>query len=81
MKIVKQFKKHNQLKDNLLDLIDKMPVVKEEYKDADKITKTDWRIPKDWNREYLNYFYKNIEDHMLMLCDEFKCLNWTIQNG
>tara|TARA_R100001594_G_scaffold38696_2_gene70096 strand:+ start:6391 stop:6894 length:504 start_codon:yes stop_codon:yes gene_type:complete len=81
MKIVRPFKKHLELKDTLLNLIDKMPSIKEDNKEFDKITKTDWRIPKDWNREYLNYFYKQIEDHMLMLCDEFKCSNWIIQNG
>jgi hypothetical protein len=46
---------HNIHKSILLDLISKVPA--EPY---ETITKTDWKLPKNEHKEYLNYFYKNI---------------------
>ena len=74
--IVKPFKKHKDLKNTLLKLIDKLPKNK-----GKAISNTDWILPKDYNREYLNLFYENINEHMVELRDQFNCDRWEIING
>ena len=46
---------HKKHKPILLDLISKMP-----NKSLHRVSKTDWELPKDFKREYLEYFYDNI---------------------
>lgn len=74
--IVKPFKKHKELKNTLLKLINKIPKTKKE-----SLSNTDWYLPEDYKREYLDLFYKNIEDHMMSLCKDFSCTRWHIKNG
>ena len=74
--IVKPFKKHKDIKNTLLKLIDKLPKNK-----GKAISNTDWILPKDYNREYLNLFYENINEHMVELRDQFNCDRWEIING
>ena len=65
---VNNFKEH---KNKLINLINKIP--KTYLKDQkQKISHTDWQIPKTMKREYFEYFLKNIfEDFVKNLCYKF----------
>ena len=78
---VKKFRKHNKIKNKLLSLIDKMP--NESYQtDKDTLaTKSDWNLPKDFERDYLNFFYKEIFNFMTQTAKQFYCKNWKIHNA
>jgi hypothetical protein len=71
------FKKHKKV---LLDLISKMPD-KDRKSGVEQISKTDWNVPKDYNREYLNYFYNIIQEHMYKMCDFLHTDKWIITNA
>ena len=60
--IVKPFKKHKQLKKTFLKLINEIPKSTEE-----SIYNTDWYLPRDYPRKYLDLFYENIGEHMQSL--------------
>ena len=69
--------KHNQYKDQLLKLIDEMPRMPFEG-----VSKSDWKLPKSFKREYLGLFYaKVIKSSMDKLQAYFKANNWDIANG
>lgn len=74
--LVTKIKEHKEIKDKLLNLITKIPT--NNYED---ITHTDWSLPKDYKREYLDYFYKIIKPYMedmRTLLNEKTC---EIRNG
>ena len=71
---VKDFKKH---KDILLKLIDDMPPVMAGY-----VSKSDWLVQGQFDRPYLDYFYKDVASPiMINLAQKFKAVNWRIGNG
>ena len=71
---VKPFKKHKELKETFLKLIESLPISKKE-----SMSNTDWYLPKEHKREYVDLFYKEIGDHMNFLCNQLKCQRWEIQ--
>jgi predicted 2-oxoglutarate/Fe(II)-dependent dioxygenase YbiX len=74
--IIRPFKKHEELKQTFLELIDSLPPSKQEK----TISNTDWYLPKEHKREYVNLFHNNIEEHMNFVCKQLKCQTWEIQN-
>ena len=74
--IVRPFKKHKELKKTLLNLINKLPKSQKE-----SLYNTDWYLSKEYKREYLDLFYKNIGEHMDFLTKHFDCHRWDIRNG
>jgi len=71
---VKNHKKHKPI---LLSLIDKMP-----FSRSQDTTKSDWLLPPDQKREYLDYFYSNvIDDIMDEQAKYFKADQWHIHNA
>ena len=75
--IISKVPNHKKHKTILLNLINKMPV-----NSYDQISKTDWNLPKDMERKYLQYFYTNIcNDVMDQQKKYFKSENWEIING
>jgi len=80
MWIVK-FKKHKSLKNKILKLIDAMPNVVYETHKGTTATKSDWNLPSDFKRDYLDLFYKEINSLMLQTAKKFKCMNWRIHNA
>ena len=77
---VHPFKKHSEIKEHLLKLISNIPPTS--VKEAgDTINHSDFYLPKNFEREYLEYFYHNLKDHMVMLCDLFKSRTWSIKSG
>ena len=78
--IMNKFKKHKQLKNKILKAIEKMPNKKAENRTED-ISKTDWDVPKDVKREYLEIFYNNIKENMNDIAKFLHCKQWTINNA
>ena len=68
-----EFPKHKKIKKKLLSLIDEMP--------SGDTVKSDWDLPKEYNRKYLNLFYKEIFDLMLEVSSKFYCDSWEIYNA
>tara|TARA_R110000787_G_C13429912_1_gene445499 strand:- start:1299 stop:1805 length:507 start_codon:yes stop_codon:yes gene_type:complete len=70
---------YKEVNKNLLSLINKMPKrkLKTRYKN---MSNSDWDIPRDFKRDYLDYFYKIIEPYMGELAKGFNSKKWTINN-
>lgn len=77
---VTKFKKHKQVKNKLLKLIEEIPKTKV-IQEEDKISHTDFYLPADTPRNYLQFFYDNISSHMSELCDIFYSKVWSIKSG
>ena len=78
--IITNIKEHNQNKDKLLFLINKMQQSNINNADA-CISKTDWNLPKETKREYLDFFYSMIKPYMNIMANKLKCKSWNIYNG
>jgi len=74
--IVTDIKEHKQNKEKILSLIDKLP-----KSTLDNISKTDWNLPRETKREYLDFFYEMIRPYMDEMIKKLKCVNWDILNG
>lgn len=74
--IVNKVKEHKKIKSKLLKLINKIP-----KSPLETISHTDWKLPKEYKREYLDFFYQSIKPYMNLISDEFKTKEWTIHNG
>ena len=78
--LITDIKEHNSIKDKLLFFINQM----EESKinnEKDSISKTDWNLPKETKRIYLEYFYSIIKPYMNTMADKLKCKSWDIHNS
>jgi hypothetical protein len=78
---VTKFKKHNQLKNRILSAIDEMPKYSYQTNKKTYATKSDWNIPKNFKRNYLDLFYKEISEHMFKTANSFNCKMWIIHNS
>lgn len=76
-----KFRKHKKLKNKILELIDVMPDSVYQTSKGTTATKSDWNLPSDFQRDYLYFFYKEINSLMLQTAKKFKCQNWTIHNA
>ena len=74
--LVTKIKEHKKIKNKLLSLIDKIPT-----NSYENISNTDWKLPKDYKREYLDLFYKIISPYMNKMQDLLQEKSWEIQNG
>jgi len=74
--IVTDIIEHKKIKQKLLDLINLMP-----NSSFESITKTDWNLPKEHEREYLDYFYDLLTPYLNEMCNNLKCNSWNIDNG
>ena len=75
--ITHQIKEHHIHKNILLSLINEIP-----NNSYENISHTDFNLPKEYKRKYLDYFYNNvIKDYMNNLCNILKIENWNIQEG
>ena len=74
--IVTKIKEHKKIKNKLLSLIKEIP--KNKYQE---ISHTDWTLPKEYKREYLDLFYKTISPYMDKLQLLLKEKRWSIHNG
>lgn len=77
--IINQLKNHNSFKKQLLDCIDDMPN-NDRRIGYENITKTDWSLPRDYHRKYIDIFYKEIPSVMEEIKDFLHCTEWNITN-
>ena len=78
--IVNKIKEHKQNKDKLLKFIDDMPE-SEIVSNRENVGKSDWYLPKDAERKYLELFYDIVRPYMEIMRDEMYCDRWQINNG
>lgn len=78
--IVNKIKEHKDIKNKLLDLIAKIPTNNFITK-RENILHTDWNLPKDYKRDYLDFFYQIIAPYMEDITKHLYCSNWYIRNG
>jgi hypothetical protein len=74
--ILNKIKEHKENKNNLLKLIEKIPLNR-----YDNITHTDWNLPKEYKRDYLDFFYNVISPYMYEIMKKLHCSEWKIENG
>jgi len=74
--IVNKIKEHPKIKEKLLRLIKDIP-----RSPLNDISHTDWRLPSEYKREYLEFFYKSIKPYMNLISGKFKTKKWAIHNG
>ena len=78
--IITDIKEHQENKIKLLRSIDAMPQAS--INDGVELTsKTDWNIPQNYQREYLDIFYDMIRPYMQEMVERLKCERWSIQNA
>jgi len=78
--IITDIKEHNQNKKKLISLIYK---IKESNiaNENSNISRTDWNLPKETRREYLDLFYSIIRPYMNVMTNKLKCHSWDITNA
>ena len=79
--IVSEVTNHHKHKPKLLDLIDKIPHAPDFIKGG-VVSKTDWNLPRAFERKYLEYFYSHIAQNIMDQQKKyFKAKKWEIRNG
>ena len=78
--IITDIKEHHLIKDKLLFLINKTKQSKINDRN-DCISQTDWNVPKEIKREYLDFFYLMIKPYMNTMANKLKCKSWNIYNA
>ena len=63
MIIITKINKYKEINKNILSLIDKIPK-NSINKNGDKIHHTDWNLPNEFKREYLEYFVKILNPYL-----------------
>ena len=74
---VTEYKEFNK---KLLSMIDDMPDMNR-YEENELINKSDWGLPRDYDRPYLTYFYSVIGEYMDKMCYFLNCRYVEIHNG
>ena len=74
--VVIRIKEHKKVKPKLMSQIKDMP-----NQGVDNVTKSDWSLPKDFNRPYLETFYELISPYMDLFAKNNHCKSWTIHNS
>tara|TARA_E500000305_G_C3914628_1_gene185059 strand:+ start:126 stop:665 length:540 start_codon:yes stop_codon:yes gene_type:complete len=77
--IVTDVTQHDYLKDILLKYIDEMPEASIDD-GIEVVSKTDWNIPEDYERDYLNFFHKIFEPSLTEMALKLRCTEWKIHN-
>lgn len=69
--IISKFKYHNQVKDSLLSLIENSESENPVRPDAEvDITRADWHISSNFNREWVKYIYQPLSEEVLTIYKE-----------
>jgi hypothetical protein len=79
MLIITKIKNYKEINKNILSLIDKIPN-NSLQKNSDKIYHTDWNLPKNLKREYLDYFSIIIKPYIEELLIKLKSKYLQISN-
>ena len=73
-------KEHKVIKNKMLSLIDNMPKSDLHVKDHSNISKLDWNIERNFNREYLKVFEPHLFKYMNMFLEHVPYDKWEIHN-
>lgn len=73
---ITKIKEHERVKPKLMSQIKDMP-----NQGVDNVTKSDWDLPKDFDRPYLKTFYELISPYMDLFAKKNYCKNWIIHNS
>ena len=77
--IVNKFKEHKNLKKDLLNLMNKIPL--NSFKtEKENILHTDWNLPKEYKREYADLFLKNNPQYMNKIAKKLYCKTCVVSN-
>jgi len=71
---------YQEINKQLLFLIDKIPN-NSLIEGNDNISHTDWNLPFNFKREYLEYFIEIIKPYMLKITTELKSKRYSIENA
>ena len=77
--IINDIVEHSTIKPQLLEYIQRMPSGSTND-NHERLSKTDWNVPKNYHRDYLDLFYNTIRPYIVKICDELKFESWTIDN-
>jgi hypothetical protein len=77
--LISKFKPHDLLKNKLLELIEISPGDRLIDGNSD-ISKTDWNVPKNVPRDYLNIFEKPIIEHLKENYSKIGITDFNIHN-
>jgi hypothetical protein len=80
MLIINKINNYKEINKNLLDLIDKISInsLKEDFS---SICNTDWNLPKNLKREYLEYFFVILKPYLQKICYQLNCRKIEINNA
>jgi hypothetical protein len=79
MIIITKIKNSKKINKNLLNLIS---LIKNKIKsEKSYIYNTDWNLPLNYERKYLEYFYKIIKPYMSTIAFKLFSKKWIIHNG
>ena len=79
--IVTKIKEHKKIKKKLLSLIKNIKKTKLVENKIVKVSHSDWRLPRNLNREYLTFFYNIVTPYMGNMAKLLNCKTWNITNG
>ncbi len=74
--IISDIQEHKENKEKLLSLIGDM-----EDTGCEGITKTDWHLPKETPRPYLDFCYSMISPYLTKISERIEGNKWYIHNG
>ena len=74
--IINKVKEHNNIKKNILNLINKIP-----NNTYENIFHTDWNLPADYKREYLEYSFNYLNPYLKKISDFLHMKKTIIHNA
>lgn len=78
--IINTIKEHNKIKKKLLKLIEKIPTTGIQSK-KESVYHSDWNLPKDYKRDYLDFFYNIVKPYMCDIMKFLYCSHFKIHNA
>lgn len=77
--IVTDIKEHRQIKNKIINAIHKLPNSNIDT-DREKISLTDWNLPRDLKREYLPIFYEALKPYLIKMAEQLNMKKWRVVN-
>jgi len=78
--IISKFEKHDEIKNQLLSLIEKQNWTNTDFHPLDKVSRTDWYIDKGLQRDYWEFLFPIVQEHMKEVFAELRYDNFKIAN-
>jgi hypothetical protein len=78
---INSIKEHKKNKNKLLKLIEKISKTDLDEQAHARVSHSDWFLPREHKREYLDFFYEMINPYMLEMMRALKCKSCWITNG